>query len=127
MDNLFIEGTKQTPEIIFQTNGKLEISGYSFPALADIFYNPVFDWLNTYIKSPQKETTLSFKMVFFDELSSLKILDIIKTINKLYNDCFDVKITWYYSEDDYEMEDFGEDYSSLVEVPFELRSNKISV
>ena len=47
-------------------------------------------------------------------------MDIFKKVNALFNDGLNVAINWYYEEEDEDMQEAGEDYSDLLDVPFEI-------
>lgn len=124
MDNLYINETKQTPKVNFLRDGKLEISGLSFPELVDKFYAPIFEWLDVYIQQPQKETTLKLKMDYYNKPSSKKIFDILRKMEHLHNKGHVVEIFWYYQEDDVDMEEDGKDYALCFKMPFIIKAIK---
>jgi hypothetical protein len=121
MDNLFIEGTKQTPEIKFDAStGVLEISGRSIPENTFEFFNPVLTWLEEYAKSPAQKTIVKVNLEYFNTSSSKYILEIFKRVKVVFADGHDVMVEWYYEEDDEEMMETGEDYEDVSGLPFEL-------
>ncbi len=60
-----------------------------------------------------------FKMVYFNTASSKMILDIMMKFEEMYQDGKDVLIRWFYPEDDEDMQEAGEEYADMVDVPFE--------
>ena len=123
MDNLFIEGSKQTPEIKFEANtGILEIKGRSIPENTFEFFNPVLGWLEEYAKSPAEKTIVMVNLEYFNTSSSKYILEIFKRVKVVMNDGNDVLVEWYYEEDDEEMMETGEDYEDVSGLPFTLIS-----
>ncbi|MFC2086957.1 DUF1987 domain-containing protein [Bacteroidota bacterium] len=123
MEVVNIDGTNQTPQVILdKSNGKLEISGHSLPENVQVFYGPLIEWFDQYIQDPNEKTVLEFRMEYYNTASSKMIFEILKKFDKLYMEGKDVEIHWYFSEDDEDMEEAGEDYSSIVEVPFKLMS-----
>jgi len=121
MDNLFIEGTKQTPEIKFEAaTGILEIKGRSIPENTFEFFNPVLLWLEEYAKAPAEKTIVKVNLEYFNTSSSKYILEIFKRVKVVFSDGNDVLVEWYYEEDDEEMMETGEDYEDVSGLPFEL-------
>jgi hypothetical protein len=121
MDNLFIEGSKQTPEIKFEANtGILEIKGRSIPENTFEFFNPVLLWLEEYAKSPIDKTIVKVNLEYFNTSSSKYILEIFKRVKAVFTEGNDVLVEWYYEEDDEEMMETGEDYEDVSGLPFEL-------
>lgn len=121
MTNINLEGTEDTPKIILDaTNNIYEISGRSLPEDCAQFYKPILDWLDTLELSGKM--SFVFKLDYFNTASSKLILDILNRLEKIKNKGKDVIVTWYYSEDDEDMQEAGEEFSELVEVPFDLKS-----
>ncbi len=119
MEIIHLEGTEDTPKIILdKNNGIFEISGRSLPEDSAEFYQPVVDWLEAYAKSPNDKSEFVFKLEYFNTASSKLILDVLSKIEDVKN----AVIRWYYHEDDEDMEEAGQEFSELVEVPFEFNT-----
>jgi hypothetical protein len=121
MEPLIIDSTNLTPEIKFDAaKGIFEMKGRSIPENSLEFYQPVYEWLDSYLDSPNDKTILKVQFDYFNTSSSKCILDILKRIDKLEDMDKDILIKWYYDENDEDMMEAGEDYSDLLESPFEL-------
>lgn len=121
MENLKIEGTKQSPFVDFnQTTGFLEISGRSIPENSFEFYNPLLEWLMEYAQNPKGKTTLKIYLEYFNTSSSKYILEVLKKLKEiLKSPGAEVQVDWYYDEDDDEMLETGEDYEDVTGLNFE--------
>ena len=123
MEKLFLEGTEDTPNIILDPeNMTFEISGRSLPEDVVTFFQPVMEWLNELESSPIDGMTFSFKLEYFNTASSKMLLDILMMLETIFENGNDVKVKWYYAEMDEDMQEAGEEYSELVEVPMEIVS-----
>jgi len=121
MKKLFIEGTEDTPIINLDPESKVfEISGRSLPENVVAFYQPVLDWLDELESNPIGDMDFAFKLEYFNTASSKLILDILLKLDDIYNEGNPIKIKWYFLELDSDLEEAGEEYSELVDVPFEL-------
>jgi len=121
MNKIYIDGSQDTPSIVLDKEiEKLEISGKSFPADVSAFYKPVISWLDEYSESPLKDTVFVLKMDYFNTASSKVLLDILYKLEDLSNEGNNVKIVWYYPDDDEDMKETGEEYDEIVDVNFEL-------
>ena len=121
MDNLRIEGTKQTPDIEFNAStGILNISGRSIPENTFEFFNPVLTWLDDYAAVAPDKTVINVSLEYFNTSSSKYILEIFKRLKNIMNDGKEVLVKWYYEEDDEEMMETGEDYEDVSGLPFEI-------
>lgn len=122
MDKILIQKTKTSPEVIMDFDkGILDIIGESYPENAVGFYKPVFDWLNSAI-SAKKELTVNFRLDYFNTSSSKCVIDILDILDKYFADSGKIEVKWYYKEDDDDMLETGEEFSSDIKVPFELLS-----
>ncbi len=122
MDNLEISGTAKTPSILFNSDtGVLEIKGRSIPENAIDFFKPLVDWLDEYTKNTKKVTQANIQLEYFNTSSSKCILDIFKKLESINKqDDAEVLINWYYEEDDEDMLEAGEDYQSILKIPFKM-------
>lgn len=119
MEIIHLEGTEDTPKIILdRNNGIFEISGRSLPEDTAEFYKPIVEWLEQYAKKPNAETVFTFKLEYFNTASSKLILDILSKLEAIPG----TTISWYFHEDDEDMEEAGTEFSELVEIPFEFKT-----
>jgi hypothetical protein len=119
MEILNLEGTEDTPKIILnKNNGIFEISGRSLPEDSAEFYQPILDWLDEYAGSPNGSSTFVFKLEYFNTASSKLILDVLSKLEDIQG----ATVDWYYHEDDEDMQEAGEEFSELVEIPFEFKT-----
>lgn len=120
METIKIQGTEDTPKVILDKESELmEISGRSLPEDVASFYEPVLTWLEEYSQSPNKKTVFNFKLIYFNTASSKLLLDILMKLEEIHEAGNDVLIRWHFPEDDEDMEEAGEEYADIVDVPFE--------
>jgi hypothetical protein len=122
MEPIIIEGTQKTPSVNFDADsGVFEIKGRSIPENSIDFYKPLIEWLEEYAKEAKEKTVVNVQLEYFNTSSSKCILDVFKkleAINKMPKN--EVVINWYYEEDDEDMLEAGEDYESIIRVPFKM-------
>ncbi|HPX04605.1 MAG TPA: DUF1987 domain-containing protein [Tenuifilaceae bacterium] len=120
METIKIMGTDDTPTVILDAeNDIFEISGRSLPEDVTAFYDPILNWLDEYASSPNAKTAFNFKLVYFNTASSKLLLDILMKLEQMHEDGKDVVVKWFYPEDDEDMQEAGEEYADIVDVPFE--------
>jgi len=121
MESIFIEGTPKTPNIKFDHDkGSLLLKGRSIPENSIEFYKPLVDWLDAYLSSPKPKTVCDVQLEYFNTSSSKCLLDLFKKMELMSNGGNEVIINWYYEEDDEDMLEAGEDYQSIINVPFKM-------
>lgn len=120
------ERTYHTPFIDFDpATGNFELTGKSIPENTALFYKPFFEWLAEYSKSPAPRTTLNIQLDYFNTSSSKAVFDTFKKLEQLHvGGKSEVVVNWLYNENDEDMQEAGEDYKSILKVPFELKSFK---
>jgi len=120
METIKILGTDDTPTVIMDAENEIfEISGRSLPEDVTAFYDPILNWLEEYAASPKAKTIFTFKLVYFNTASSKLLLDILMKLEQMHEDGKEVLVRWFYPEDDEDMQEAGEEYADIVDVPFE--------
>ncbi|MFP4060347.1 MAG: DUF1987 domain-containing protein [Bacteroidota bacterium] len=120
METIKIAGTEDTPNVILDPENEIyEISGRSLPEDVTSFYNPILEWLDGYAGSPKSKTVFSFKLTYFNTASSKLLLDILMKLEEMHEAGNEILVKWYYPEDDEDMQEAGEEYSDIVDLPFE--------
>jgi hypothetical protein len=122
MENINRIGDQKLATIDFNADtGILVFSGRCIPENSVEYFEPLMNWVEAYGASPQPNTVFDIYMDYFNTSSSKCILDLLKELEKIDqagNSKLAVK--WRYVEDDEDMMEAGEDYASMVDIPFEL-------
>ncbi len=120
MEALDIRATNDTPKVILDPENNLfEISGRSLPENVVLFYQPVVDWLQAY-NGEEKNIEFVFKYIYFNTATSKLIQDILIKLEELSTKGYNVKVLWFYEEDDEDMLDIGEEFKDYVDLDFEI-------
>lgn len=123
MENLIINGEAKTPTIKFDyENGELLISGRSIPENSVEFYEPIIAWLDEYKSSKGSALKIDIKLEYFNTSSSKCILDLFKKLEELKEADKEIGINWYFESDDEDMEEAGQDFQAIINLPMELIS-----
>jgi hypothetical protein len=121
MEPILFEGTPKTPAVNFNADtGIIELKGRSIPENSIEFYKPLVDWLEEYKENAQPMTKVIIQLEYFNTSSSKCILDVFKKLEAVHKAKNPVEIHWYYEEDDEDMLEAGEDYESIIRVPFKM-------
>ncbi len=114
-----IESTRVTPYVLFdQTSSTFDIRGRSNPEVAPLFYNQIYDILDSYNPESNSTFVANFSLEYFNTSSSKCILGILKRIQKIKEMGQNVEVNWYYEEYDEDSLEIGEDMNYFVDVPF---------
>lgn len=122
MEIINLEGTEDTPRVLFDPSKNIfEVSGRSLPEDCAQFYGPLLKWLDGYVAAPNPNTIFEVKLEYFNTASSKMILDVLSKMETLKEAGKQVTIHWYSHDDDEDMQEAGEEFAELVEVPFEYK------
>ena len=123
MEALKIVGTEDSPNVTLDLDANImELEGRSLPEDVNTFYEPVLSWLEEYSKSPLENTVFNFKLTYFNTASSKVILDILTQFEEMIEEGHQVLVRWHFPDEDEDMQEAGEEYADMVDVPFEMVS-----
>ncbi len=116
-----ITGTEDTPNVLLdRDNMVFEISGRSLPEDVVLFFRPIIEWLDDLEQDPVENMELKIKLEYFNTASSKLLLDIFLKLEEIKEAGTPLKVIWYYPESDIDMQEAGEEYAELVDIPFEI-------
>jgi hypothetical protein len=119
IEPLRIPATNDCPDVILDKEMNcFEIKGISLPENPKEFFNPIVDWMKDYVKEPNDETVLTFKMEYINSASQKRIHDIILISKEIHDKSIPIYVDWYYHSDDEGMKEEGETLAELVKIPF---------
>lgn len=119
--SLEIKATLKTPQVSVNFDeGKILLAGISIPEDPYAFYSPVNEEIDRYLSDPLPNTTLEFKLEYFNTSSTLIIRNLIRKISSR-EDRTGLKVIWYYEEYDDDMKEAGDEFRLLFrDTDFEL-------
>ena len=122
MNAYSVEQSNRTPLLNFNpSTGIFEVKGKSIPENSMGFYKPMFEWLDKYAEEPAAKTILNIQLDYFNTSSSKSVVDLFKKLEQISKSGKgEVHINWLHNEDDDDMLEAGEDYKSIIKIPFTI-------
>lgn len=121
MNNLEIESTPKTPRIDFNAaTGVLIIEGRLIPEDPEKFFSLLTDWLAQYKPAQGLKTLFRVRLHYYNSTSIKRLLHLFQALEGLHKQGHEIKINWEYEEGDDDSVMDGEDYKSLLKIPFEI-------
>jgi hypothetical protein len=118
MQDLIIERTAKTPLVEFLAlDKKMTLAGRSIPENSIQFYDTLLTWTNEFCASKPGQIEVHVKLEYFNTSSSKCLMDLLKRIEQC--ECAS-EVFWYYEEEDEDMQEAGEDYAAIIQLPFKL-------
>ena len=121
MEELAIMGTPKTPAVRSDAKqGLLEITGRSNPENTIEVYKPIVNWVEEYVQNPGEKTTINIQLEHFNTSSSKSLIGILKRLESLKKEGREVIVNWYYDADDEDILEAGENFESVIQIPFNM-------
>ena len=96
MKNLFIKATKNTPNVEFSREGKLELKGSAYPENAKEFFDPLIAWVS---ELDVDRINLDLNLEYINTAAAKKILELLKTLES--NEVIGTfNVRWFYERGD---------------------------
>jgi hypothetical protein len=125
MCSLIIPGTTDSPLVkLDNESGRIEIQGKSTLCDPVVFYSSLLEQINNIHKN--KLRTLNIRLSYINTGSTKWMLFLIKQLEKKAEPLNTMVVNWYYEEDDESMEMTGQDYQSMLKIPFNLIPEQVT-
>lgn len=119
MESFAAFATEITPKVeLDKEKGIFLIEGKSLPEDVKVFYSPIIEWFDRYIKEPNPDTIITLDFEYFNTASSKMILIILSKIREIQKHGNRISVIWKYPQYDVELEEAGEEFSELLNIPF---------
>ena len=122
-ESLRIEATEDTPLIDFNAEtGVFQVTGRALPEDAHEFFKPIEEWVQEYAESPKEKTIVEMRIDYFNSAATRYIFNLLMCFEDIVDEeKGEVTVVWYYKEGDDMIESKGEEMSSILELPFEMK------
>jgi hypothetical protein len=119
METFSVFETEITPRVhLDKENSIFIIEGKSLPEDVKVFYSPVIDWFDEYVANPNPQTDITLDFEYFNTASSKMILIILSKLRDIQKHGNKVNVIWKFPQYDVELEEAGEEFSELLNIPF---------
>jgi len=118
VQKLQISPTKDTPAIVLDLDGFINIKGRWLNGNGADFIKPTLDWIDGYLHEPAEITYFDIHLEYFNGIYRSVLLSLIRKILTVRLKHKKLFINWFYEEGDEEMLIEGEYMSSVLNVPF---------
>lgn len=110
--------TKFSPEVFLDPSGIIRLKGRSILENAAEFYDPVFEWMEEYIKNPAPHTCFDIELEYFNSATAKSLISLIQVASGVTFKNADLKINWFYEDGDDDILERGEYIESVLEADF---------
>ena len=118
---LIIERTNSTPYVKLSIEDCIfEIRGLSFSNDIESFYAPIVEWVEKEFPKLACDLECKFDLSVFNSVTYKYILNIMTKILHFNQSGKNIKVLWYFDDDDEDNKESAEDIAELFNIPFEL-------
>jgi SiaC family regulatory phosphoprotein len=115
MESLFIKPTADTPKVAFESTGELTMEGRSLPENPNIFYDPLLKWAG---QCTLPVIIFNLRLEYFNTASSKLIFNLLKRFIENAS-VKEIRVKWHYETGDLDSLEMGQQYQSILKIPFE--------
>lgn len=120
MESLLIEATEDTPRIhLDPLSGRFEISGRSLPENALEFYEPLMNWVGAFFDGDTPAVEFHLTIEYCNSASTRYMFNMLMDMEEKVAEGRDIKVFWYYRNDDEMIKAKGEELAGMLDLPFE--------
>lgn len=121
MEKLYIKPSELTAQVTLDhTIGKIEFVGMSIPEDSYAFFTPILRWIDEYIDNTFEQTLIVFNIDYCNTSSSMFISEILRRLRRIFKEQKDIRIEWYYATDDEDMQELGDNFKRISQMPFDI-------
>ena len=117
LEDLHIQPTENTPEIMLKSEGQIIIKGRGMVLDNTEITDRVIAWIEKYMKNPADTTRVFIGFEYLNSYCTSKLISVIRKISELSRHGKKYIINWYYEEDDEDILERGEYISSSFKIP----------
>jgi len=99
--------------------GILNFTGRSILTDPKVFFEPILNWVNKYIKEPAEETVVNIKLEYIDTASTQSLYQLLRQLNNVRSKELVLMVNWYIEDADPEMKELGEMIEQRLGIEFQ--------
>ena len=121
MTNLEIAQTASTPEVLAdKERGRVFMAGDSYPENPFEFFQPIIDWIDTFLDKDDRPLHFDLKLVYLNTSSIRAMMDIFDRLEASHQNGRGVSVHWSYDPDNARVGELAEEFKEDYTFPFTL-------
>lgn len=101
-------------------SGVFAFSGRSIPENATAAFDPIINWWNEYLRSPNKQTIIDIDFDYINSSSMKQLVKLFVMLDKVNGKATAVSIVWHYNHDDIDSKAQASRLSKMVKFPIKI-------
>lgn len=118
---LEIAATQASPRIEADpATGKITLDGDSYPENSFEFFNPLIDWIESFLAQPEPALQLDLRLVYMNTSSVKAIMDILDILEASHGRGAQITLNWYYDPRNERVVEMVEEFKEDCTFPFHI-------
>jgi hypothetical protein len=119
--DLNIAATQSTPSIeASRSTGVVTVRGDSYPENSFQFFAPIIDWIEEYLAASSEPLRFDLYLLYLNTSSVKSVMDIFDLLEEAHGNGREVRVCWYYHQDNARIADLAEEFKEDCTFPFEI-------
>jgi hypothetical protein len=112
--------TDKTPEVLFDADGTLSITGRAMALNRTAPSEKLLDCIDRYLQNPARTTTITISLEYLNSFGTQILVSIIRKLAVVIGQGKILIVKWYYDEEDDDILERGHHISETFAVPIEF-------
>lgn len=119
MNIIRFEQTSSTPLVILDKElGNVTMIGDSYPENPFAFFQPIIDWIETYLRDATRPLRFTLELVYLNTSSIRAMMDIFDRLEDAHRQDQTVSVQWFYQPDNERVGELAEEFKEDCTFPF---------
>ena len=112
--------TDKTPEVLFDADGTLSITGRAMALNRTAPSEKLLDCIDRYLQNPARTTTITISLEYLNSFGTQILVSIIRKLTVLIGQGKILIVKWYYDEEDDDILERGHHIAETFDIPIEF-------
>ncbi|WP_024301010.1 biofilm regulation phosphoprotein SiaC [Pseudogulbenkiania sp. MAI-1] len=121
MQDLIVQGNGSIPAIRADwAAGCLEMTGDSYPENAFELYQPVIDWIESFLAGEERPLRLQLQLLYLNTSSIRAMMDVLDLLQGAHEKGRAVGLEWRYERENERVAELAEEFREDYTFPFDI-------
>lgn len=121
MEAFKVAGDAFNPEVTLdKENGVFAFSGRSISENASTTFEPIFNWWNEYLQTPNQQTLIDLNFDYINSSSMKQLVKLFGLLDEVNGKTTAVNAVWHYKNDDIDSKLQATRLSKMVKFPIKI-------
>lgn len=123
MKDIHFTATTSTPDVDANWEaGRLRMGGDSYPENSFDIFQPVIDWLESFLTTETRPILLELSLVYLNTSSVRVLMDMLDILEEAHQGGRGVEVVWLYNENNERVGELAEEFKEDCTFPFHIRA-----